>query len=145
MPAPDSLQEFKIDSGNQNAEYRDVATITMVTKQGGNPFHGLAYEYLENKALNANQFLLNATNQPKPDYKLNQFGADFGGAIDQEQGVLLRRVSWSPAALGEDRKSDYAFPGHAERRFLRSVHHFCGRNLHEWDAAIQSIYRESIP
>jgi hypothetical protein len=31
--------------------------------------------------LNANQFLLNATNQPKPDYKLNQFGADFGGAF----------------------------------------------------------------
>src|SRR5581483_10832049 len=81
MPAPDSLQEFKIDSGNQNPEYRDVATVTMVTKQGGNAFHGLAYEYLENKALNANQFLLNATGQRRPDYKLNQFGADFGGAF----------------------------------------------------------------
>jgi hypothetical protein len=81
MPAPDSLQEFRIDSGNQNAEYRDVATVTMVTKQGGNAFHGLAYEYLENKALNANQFLLNATGQAKPDYKLNQFGADLGGAF----------------------------------------------------------------
>ena len=54
MPAPDSLQEFKIDSGNQNAEYRDVATVTMVTKQGTNAFHGLAYEYLENTELNAN-------------------------------------------------------------------------------------------
>lgn len=81
MPAPDSLQEFKIDSGNQNAEYRDVATITMVTKAGTNAFHGLAYEYLENKSLNANQFLLNATGQPRPKYNLNQFGADLGGAI----------------------------------------------------------------
>lgn len=81
MPAPDSLQEFKVDSGNQNAEYRDVATVTMVTQQGTNSFHGLAYEYLENNALNANQFLLNATGQPRPAYKLNQFGGDLGGAI----------------------------------------------------------------
>jgi len=81
MPAPDSLQEFKVDSGNQNAEYRDVANITMVTKQGGNALHGLAYEYIENKSLNANQFLLNATGQQRPDYKLNQFGADLGGAF----------------------------------------------------------------
>lgn len=81
MPAPDSLQEFKIDSGNQNAEYRNIATITMVTKQGGNEFHGLAYEYLENTDLNANQFLLNATGQPRPKYNLNQFGADLGGAL----------------------------------------------------------------
>jgi len=81
MPAPDSLQEFKIDSGNQNAEYRDVATVTMVTKQGSNAFHGLAYEYLENKDLNANQFLLNATGQARPQYNLNQFGADLGGAF----------------------------------------------------------------
>lgn len=81
MPAPDSLQEFKVDSGNQNAEYRNVATVTMMTKQGTNEFHGLAYEYVENTSLNANQFLLNATGQPRPKYNLNQFGADLGGAL----------------------------------------------------------------
>jgi hypothetical protein len=81
MPAPDSLQEFKIDSGNQNAEYRAVATVTMVTKQGSNDFHGLAYEYLQNSALNANSFLLNATGQQRPVTRLNQFGGDLGGHI----------------------------------------------------------------
>jgi hypothetical protein len=81
MPAPDSLQEFKVDSGNQNAEYRGVATITMVTKQGSNAFHGTVYEYVENKSLNANDFLLNASGQKRPDYKMNQFGADLGGAL----------------------------------------------------------------
>jgi carboxypeptidase family protein len=79
MPAPDSLQEFKIDSGNQNAEYRAVATVTMVTKQGANAFHGLAYEYLQNSALNANQFLLNASGQQRPPSRLNQFGGDLSG------------------------------------------------------------------
>ncbi len=81
MPAPDSLQEFKVDSGNQNAEYRGIATITMVTKAGSNQFHGGVYEYIENKELNANQFLLNSSGQARPDYKLNQFGADLGGAF----------------------------------------------------------------
>src|SRR5262245_45186822 len=61
FPSPDSLQEFKIDSGNQSAEYRNVASIVMVVKQGGNQFHGLAYEFLQNTDLNANTFLLNAT------------------------------------------------------------------------------------
>ena len=73
------MQEFRVDSGNQNAEYRDVATVTMMLKQGDNTFHGLAYEYLQNKVLNANQFLLNAAGQPRPDSKFNQFGASLGG------------------------------------------------------------------
>jgi hypothetical protein len=81
MPAPDSLQEFKVDSGNANAEYRSVGTVTMVTKSGGNDYHGLAYEYLQNTVLNANTFLLNATGQPRPNNKMNQYGADFGGPI----------------------------------------------------------------
>ena len=81
MPAPDSLQEFKIDSGDQNAEYRNVASVSMVTKQGTNSFHGLAYEYLQNNDLNANTFLLNATGQPRAPSHLNQFGADLGGPI----------------------------------------------------------------
>ena len=75
------MQEFRVDSGNQNAEYRDVATVTMMLKQGDNAFHGLAYEYLQNKVLNANQFLLNAAGQPRPDSKFNQFGASLGGPI----------------------------------------------------------------
>ena len=81
LPTPDSLQEFKIESGNQNAEYRNVASIMMVVKQGTNQFHGLAYEFLQNTALNANTFLLNATGQPRAASHLNQFGADLGGPI----------------------------------------------------------------
>src|SRR5262245_54889599 len=81
LPTPDSLQEFKIESGNQNAEYRNVASIMMVIKQGTNQFHGLAYEFLQNTDLNANTFLLNATGQPRAASHLNQFGADLAGPI----------------------------------------------------------------
>ncbi|HYL35072.1 MAG TPA: TonB-dependent receptor, partial [Bryobacteraceae bacterium] len=81
FPAPDSLQEFKIESGDQNAEYRNVASVLMVTKQGTNAFHGLAYEFLQNTSLNANTLLLNATGQPRAPSHLNQFGADLGGPL----------------------------------------------------------------
>ena len=81
LPSPDSLQEFKIESGNQSAEYRNVASVMMVVKQGTNGFHGLAYEFLQNTDLNANTFLLNATGQPRAPSHLNQFGADLGGPI----------------------------------------------------------------
>src|SRR5262249_8071178 len=39
------------------------------------------YEFLQNTALNANTFLLNATGQPRAASHLNQFGADLGGPI----------------------------------------------------------------
>ena len=41
----------------------------------------MAYEFLQNTALNANTFLLNATGQPRATSRLNQFGADLGGPI----------------------------------------------------------------
>ena len=145
MPAPDSLQEFKIDSGNQNAEYRDVATITMVTKQGGNSFHGLAYEYLENKALNANQFLLNATRQPKPDYKLNQFGADLGGAF------IKNKVFFYGAYRGVRQRSaktvNLTLPSLAMRNgdFSALCTTFAAGICTDRDAVIQSVHRQPVP
>jgi Carboxypeptidase regulatory-like domain len=42
LPSTNSLQEFKVDSGGTNAEFRNTAGITMVLKQGTNHFHGEA-------------------------------------------------------------------------------------------------------
>ncbi len=57
----------------------------MVTKGGGNELHGAAWEFLRNDALNANTFFRNATAQPKPVLKQNQFGFDFGGPIRKDK------------------------------------------------------------
>jgi hypothetical protein len=81
LPALDSLQEFKIDAYSMNAEYRNVATVTMVTKAGGNQFHGQLYEYNENAALNANTFLNNAAGRVRPPAVRNQFAGNVGGPI----------------------------------------------------------------
>lgn len=81
LPALDSMQEFRVDAYNTNAEYRDVGTVTMVTKAGTNRFHGEAYEYNQNTDLNANTLLNNAQNLPRSPALRNQFGANLGGPI----------------------------------------------------------------
>ena len=114
LPSPDSMQEFRVDSGNQNAEYRDVATVTMMLKQGDNAFHGLAYEYLQNKVLNANQFLLNASGQKRPDSKFNQFGGIAGRSHLEKQAVFLRLLPRCPLQLLEYRAPQSSVHGHAQ-------------------------------
>ena len=51
----DSIQEFRVTSSTANAEYgRNLGgTINVVTKRAGNAFHGSAYGYFANDALNA--------------------------------------------------------------------------------------------
>ena len=60
------MQEFKIDSSVVTADERSQVTVSMVTKQGTNQFHGTAYEYNENKATAAANFdLKRLTNSSK--------------------------------------------------------------------------------
>ena len=89
LPPPEALQEFRVDSGSLNAEYKNVATVTLVLKQGTNKYRGDAYEYVENTVLNANYFMLNATRQPRPAFNRNQFGVDLGGPIKKNRLFLF--------------------------------------------------------
>jgi len=81
LPAIDSFQEFKVDAVNTNAEYKQLGTVTMVTKAGTNQFHGDVYEYNQNKSLNTNTFLNNALGKPRSPFVRNQFGFNVGGPI----------------------------------------------------------------
>ncbi len=89
LPNTNSLQEFKVESYNTNAEYKNLGTITMVTKGGTNAFHGDAYEYNQNKSLNANTFLNNATSHPRAPFLRNQFGVDIGGPIKKNKAFFF--------------------------------------------------------
>ena len=61
-------------------------------KSGTNQYHGSAYEFLRNSAFDANNFFNNATGQPRPIFRYNQFGASAGGADPQGQDVLFRQL-----------------------------------------------------
>jgi Carboxypeptidase regulatory-like domain/TonB-dependent Receptor Plug Domain len=81
----DSTQEVQILTGNYDAEYGRAAggQIRIVTKGGSQQFHGGAYEYFRNSAMNANTWVRNqsATTNFASPFRYNQFGFDVGGPV----------------------------------------------------------------
>ena len=78
-PPPEAIGEMKVESGADSGAYgwSAGATITLVTKAGTNRYHGDAWEFLQNNALNARSFFLPNVGA----YKWNQFGGTFGGPL----------------------------------------------------------------
>jgi hypothetical protein len=83
IPAPDAIQEFRVQTANYDAAYGrgTGANVDLVSKSGTNNFHGSVWEFVRNNVFNANEFFLKGAGQPRPDLKQNQFGASFGGPI----------------------------------------------------------------
>ena len=79
--------------------------VNLLTKSGTNEWHGGAYEYFRNNLLNANDFFSNLTGVPRPEYRQNQFGGSFGGAIRKDKTFFfvdteaLRIVQGVPTGL----------------------------------------------
>jgi hypothetical protein len=101
QPMPDALQEFKVETSALPAQYGDhaAAAVNAITKSGGNKFHGDAFEFIRNYALNAAGFFGNP-NSYKDGLKRNQFGGVVGGPIIKDklfffggyEGTALRAV-----------------------------------------------------
>ena len=81
-PPVEGVQEFKAITNNAGAEYGRAGGAVLVTstKSGSNNFHGSAFEYLRNSALDAKNYF-DRPDLPIPQYQLNQFGASLGGPI----------------------------------------------------------------
>ena len=86
LPSIDSIQEFQVQTNNYAAEYgrNSGSVVNLVTKSGTNQFHGSAYEFLRNDALDARNFFANP-NAPAPELRLNQFGGTLGGPIIKDK------------------------------------------------------------
>ena len=78
----DAIQEFSVLTSNYSAEYGKTSggVVNAVTRSGTNGFHGSAYEFLRNSALDARNFFEDPT-APKAPFKRNQFGGAVGGPI----------------------------------------------------------------
>ena len=83
VPNPDTIEEFKVQTGQADASYgRDAgANVNVVTKTGTNEFHGKLFEFLRNDALNANEWFRKLNGQPRQVLRQNQYGMTFGGPI----------------------------------------------------------------
>jgi hypothetical protein len=83
IPAPDAIEEFKVQTANYDASYGRGAgaNVDLVSKSGTSTFHGSAWEFVRNNIFNANDFFSKKDGQPRPDLKQNIYGASFGGPI----------------------------------------------------------------
>lgn len=83
-PSPDSVQEFKVQTGSYTAEMGGAGggQINIVTRTGTNEFHGTGYEFLRNNVLDARTF-----NEMESGNFLvrNNFGASLGGPIVRDR------------------------------------------------------------
>src|SRR5882724_4560257 len=87
VPIQDTVEEFQQLQLNMSAQYGNSAggSVNLVTKSGTNAWHGSAWEYLRNNALDANDFFLNQTGTKQPPLRFNQFGATIGGPIVKDK------------------------------------------------------------
>src|SRR5262245_15695639 len=80
----ENVQEFRVESNSYPAEYGTGTggQVTVVTKSGGNSYHGSVFEYLRNDKFDARNFFDGNTKSP---LRLNQFGASFGGPVIKDK------------------------------------------------------------
>jgi outer membrane receptor protein involved in Fe transport len=81
----DAIGEFSVLTGSFSSQYGESAggIINAITKQGTNSFHGDAYEFLRNSAMDAKNFFDPAG--PIAPFRRNQFGVSAGGPIQKDK------------------------------------------------------------
>src|SRR5688572_2283831 len=108
FPSIDTIAEFRVMRNSFSAEYGQAqgAVVNLITKGGGNEFHGSAYEFLRHHTLNANNFFLNkvpltpeqiAAGKTKADrayLKYNDLGGSFSGPIVKNRLFFFWSEEW---------------------------------------------------
>jgi hypothetical protein len=114
----DAIAEFKVQQANYSAEYgQGAGTITqMVSKSGTNSFHGSAFEFLRNGALDATNYF--STTGPAP-FQRNEFGGTIGGPILRNRTFFFGEYAGLRQRLGEPTTMNV--PTAAERSGLVTV------------------------
>src|SRR5829696_3556538 len=88
----DYIQEVKIQTSNFSAEYgrNSGAQVSLVTRSGGNDFHGSAFEFIRNDKLDARSFFAPV----RPTLRFNNFGYSFGGPIFKDKLFFFGGQEW---------------------------------------------------
>jgi Carboxypeptidase regulatory-like domain len=82
LPSIDAIQEFKVQNGVYPAEYGHQSTqVNVVTKSGGNSYHGSLFEFLRNNALDAKPYAFTSVHPDKSPFKWNDFGFELDGPV----------------------------------------------------------------
>jgi hypothetical protein len=76
-PSLEGIQEMNVTAFNNNAEFAQIGDVTFTTKSGTNQFHGSAFEYFQNDALDST--IYNFTSKAPKTF--NTFGGSLGGPV----------------------------------------------------------------
>jgi hypothetical protein len=137
VPNPDAISEFKIQTSQNDSMFGAMVPNTnLMTKRGDNTVHGSAWEFLRNDIFNANAFFRNATGQPLPNLKQNQFGATAGGPVRRNKLFFFASYQGTRQVNGLDPTSisNLILPALAEDRSAAALAvQFCPAN-HPGDA-----------
>jgi hypothetical protein len=92
----DFIQEVDIKTSNFSAEFgrKSGAAINVVTRHGGNEFHGSAWEFLRNDKLDANRYFNNSRNVARSPLRYNNFGWSLGGPIIKNKFFFFGGMEW---------------------------------------------------
>ena len=83
LPSPDAIGEFRVQTSLYDATQgrNGGGNINAILKTGTLQFHGSAFEFLRNTALDSNEWFLKSASQSRPDVKQNIFGGGIGGPL----------------------------------------------------------------
>ena len=106
-PSIDAIQEFKILRNSYGPEYGQAmgAVINIVTKSGTNQFHGGAYYFGRNAALNATDYFNNLNGIKKDALQRNDYGYNIGGPILKDKLFFFWSEEWNKELRGKLRSA----------------------------------------
>ncbi len=83
VPPTDIVQEFKVQTATFDAQFGQTqgGVTNIVIKSGTNDFHGTARYSFQRPSFWANDFFLNKTGTPRPDFLFNTWGGSFSGPV----------------------------------------------------------------
>jgi hypothetical protein len=92
FPSVESIEEFKVASASNSAEFMQVTDLTTTTRSGTNQFHGTGFRFNQNSALSAtSQFTpRDANGDPiKPEISANSFGVSGRGPVARNRAFFF--------------------------------------------------------
>ena len=86
----EGIREFRVVTSSASAEYGMTmgSQVLIVSKSGSNTFHGAAFEYLRNSALDARNYFdtpQGSGGHRLPEFRRNNFGGSLGGPIKKDK------------------------------------------------------------
>lgn len=105
FPSIEAIAEFKSLRNSYGPEYGQAAgaVISIATRGGSNNFHGSAFYFGRNDALNATDFFANANKLGKGKLRRNDFGFSLGGPIVKDKLFFFYSQEWNKEIRGQSR------------------------------------------